>query len=78
MKQERSPPVQITVQVSDRMRRQAELQGLPVVDFYAMLISRGLEATRDPTLPARSPVSALLSAVDRVRSFRSVDRIAED
>jgi len=73
--------MQITVQVSDKMRRQAESHGLPLVDFYAMLINRGLEAM-GTSLPARTPASApvgaMVRAIERVRSFRSVDRIAED
>ena len=36
--------MQITVQVSETIRREAEMQCIPVVDFYALLIDRGLES----------------------------------
>jgi hypothetical protein len=78
--------MQITVQVSDKMRRQAESQGLPIVDFYAMLISRGMESmgSSDPSpgtpssASANSGLSAMARALERVRTFRRANHIAED
>jgi hypothetical protein len=72
--------MQITVQVSDRMRRQAESHGLPVVDFYAMLISRGLESVKSGAAPAPANAwaKAMARAIERLRTSRGVDRIVED
>ena len=55
--------MQITVEVSEEIRRDAELRGLPVVDFVEDLVARGME-----TLHSNTRVS---SAIERIRALRS-------
>ena len=55
--------MQVSVEVTDEMRREAEARGLPIVDFVENLVARGLEDLRD-----RSQVN---SAIERIRALRS-------
>jgi hypothetical protein len=55
--------MQITLQVTDEIRREAESRGLPVIDFVETLIARGLAATPDS--------GAVSSAIQRIRALRS-------
>jgi len=60
--------MQITVQVSEEMRREAEARGLPVIDFYTMLIDRGRDAVIVrglEAMPCRHPMAGFF---DRIRT----------
>jgi len=54
--------MQITVDVTDEIRREAESRGLPVIDFVESLIARGWEDVKD-----RKEVN---SAIARIRALR--------
>ncbi|HEX4284877.1 MAG TPA: hypothetical protein VHZ28_07275 [Terracidiphilus sp.] len=57
--------MQISVDVTDEMRREAESRGLPVVDYVELLIQKG-RATMNGG-------SSLSSAIERIRALRQVD-----
>ncbi len=55
--------MQISVDVTDELRREAESRGLPVIDFVEMLIAKGRQAMQDE--------SAVSSAIERIRALRA-------
>ena len=57
--------MQVSVDVTDEMRRQAEARGLPVVDYVELLMQKGREM-----LEGNAVVS---TAIERIRALRSVD-----
>ena len=50
--------MQVSIDVTDEMRREAEARGLPVVDYIELLMEKGRE-----TLDG----SAALSTIERIR-----------
>jgi hypothetical protein len=54
--------MQISVEVTDAMRREAEARGLPVVDYIELLMQKGREVLGE--------ASAVSSAVQRIRALR--------
>jgi hypothetical protein len=54
--------MQITVDISEGIRHEAEAQGIPLIEFVESLIARGLEV-----MPARASVS---SAIERIRALQ--------
>jgi hypothetical protein len=54
--------MQVTVEVTDEIRREAEARGIPVVDFVESLVSKGLDVEL-----ARP---AVMSAIERIRALR--------
>jgi len=58
--------MQISVQVTDEIRREAESRGLPVIDFVEQLIAKGLEAMRNS--------ASLTTAIERIRALRATPR----
>jgi len=55
--------MQITIEVTDEIRREADFRGLPIIDFVELLIARGLHPELD------APV--VKSAIERIRELRS-------
>jgi hypothetical protein len=55
--------MQITIEITDEIRREADFRGLPVIDFVESLIARGLHPELDP------PV--VKSAIERIRALCS-------
>ena len=55
--------MQVTVEVTDEFRREAEARGLPIVDFVEMLVHKGLDVVMD-----RPEVN---NAMERIRALRS-------
>ena len=55
--------MQVNVDVTDEIRREAESRGLPVIDFVEMLIQKGLNSVL-----VRPAVN---TAIDRIRALRS-------
>ena len=55
--------MQIPVEVTDEMRREAESRGLPLIDYVDYLVARGRRALQDE--------SALNGAIERIRMLRS-------
>jgi hypothetical protein len=60
--------MQITVTVSDAIVRQAQEQGLPVIDFVESMIDRGAAAS--------SPRPVLDNAIERIRALRSTASVS--
>ena len=58
-----TPVMQVTVEVTDEFRREAEARGLPIVDFVEMLVHKGLDVVMD-----RPEVN---NAMERIRALRS-------
>jgi hypothetical protein len=56
--------MQITIEVTDEIRREADFRGLPIIDFVESLIARGLHPELD------RPV--VKSAMERIRELRSM------
>ena len=57
--------MQVSVDVTDDMRREAESRGLPVVDYIDLLIQKGRQTQEGS--------AALTSAIDRIRALRSIE-----
>jgi len=55
--------MQVTVDVTDEIRREAEARGLPVIDFVETLVQEGLNTVR-----VRPVVN---TAIERIRALRS-------
>jgi hypothetical protein len=58
-----APTMQVTVEVTDEMRRQAEARKMPVIDYVEMLIARGRGTIEDD--------AAVASAIERIRVLRA-------
>ncbi len=58
--------MQVSVDVTDEMRREAESRSLPVVDYIELLMEKGRAAL--------SVVAALTSAIERIRALRSAEK----
>ena len=58
--------MQVSVDVTDQMRREAEARGLPVVDYVELLIEKGREALEGS--------AAFSSALERIRALRGPER----
>jgi len=57
--------MQVSIDVTDEMRREAESRGLPVVDYIDLLIQKGHE-----TLDGNA---ALSTAIERIRALRILE-----
>ncbi|MFZ0746519.1 MAG: hypothetical protein WAM85_19075 [Terracidiphilus sp.] len=55
--------MQIAIDVTDEMRREAESRGMPVVDYVEVLLARGRRALEDD--------SAVSGAIERIRTLRA-------
>lgn len=55
--------MQISVDVTEEMRREAEARGLPVVDYVELLVVKGHQALTEG--------EAVTSAIERIRALRS-------
>jgi hypothetical protein len=55
--------MQVIVEVSDEIRREAVARGLPLVDFVEMLVTKGMESLADK--------GARDSAIERIRALHS-------
>jgi hypothetical protein len=55
--------MQIPVEVTDEIRREAETRGLPVIDYVELLVNRGRRALQDET--------TLSGAIERIRALRA-------
>jgi len=60
--------MQVSVEVTEEMRREAEARGLPVIDYIELLLQKGREAF--------SAGSAVSSAIERIRALRGVEKTA--
>jgi hypothetical protein len=54
--------MQVSVDVTDEMRREAESRGIPIIDFVDFLIAKGRQAMVDG--------AAVSSAMERIRALR--------
>lgn len=54
--------MQVSIDVTDATRREAESRGLPVVDYIELLIHKGREGLDGST--------ALSTAIERIRALR--------
>lgn len=61
--------MQVAVDVTDEMRREAEFHGLPVIDYVELLVARGRKAMQDE--------SAVSSAIERIRALRATTEVRE-
>ena len=57
--------MQVVVEVTDEMRREAEARALAAADYIELLIQKGRE-TLDGT-------AALSAAIERIRALRSIE-----
>lgn len=55
--------MQVSVDVTDEMRREAEARDLPVIDYVEMLIAKGRRVLDDDP--------AVASAIERIRALRA-------
>jgi hypothetical protein len=55
--------MQVSVEVTDEIRREAEFRGMPVIDYVEMLVAKGRQSLRDN--------SAVSSAIERIRALRA-------
>jgi len=55
--------MQVSVDVTDELRREAESHGMPVIDYVELLMTRGRQALQDD--------SAVSSAIERIRALRA-------
>jgi hypothetical protein len=58
-----TPIMQISVDVTEEMRREAELRELPIIDYVEILLERGRQALQDD--------SVLSNAIERIRALRA-------
>jgi hypothetical protein len=54
--------MQISVDVTDEMRREAESRGLPIIDYVDFLIAKGRQAMTEDAVVS--------SAIERIRALR--------
>ncbi|MGO9437833.1 MAG: hypothetical protein ACLP00_26470 [Terracidiphilus sp.] len=54
--------MQVSVEVTDEMRREAEARGLPIIDYIDFLIAKGRRAAVED--------KAVSSAMERIRALR--------
>ena len=54
--------MQVSVDVTDEMRREAESRGMPIIDYVDFLIAKGRQAIMDG--------AAVSSAIERIRALR--------
>ncbi|HUX45862.1 MAG TPA: hypothetical protein VMV57_14030 [Terracidiphilus sp.] len=54
--------MQVSLDVTDEMRREAEARGLPVIDYLELLLARGRQALKEE--------SAFSGAMERIRALR--------
>jgi hypothetical protein len=54
--------MQVSVDVTDEMRREAESRGMPIIDYVDFLIAKGRQAMVDG--------AAVSSAIERIRALR--------
>jgi hypothetical protein len=62
---EESLTMQVSVDVSDAMRREAESRGLPIIDYVELLVEKGRQAMGEGAV--------LSSALERIRALSSKD-----
>jgi hypothetical protein len=62
---EESLTMQVSVDVTDEMRRDAESRGLPIIDYVELLIDKGRQSMGEG--------AALSNAMERIRALRSKD-----
>jgi hypothetical protein len=55
--------MQIAVEITDEIRREAESRGMPVIDYVELLMAKGQRALVDE--------SAVSSAIERIRALRA-------
>ena len=55
--------MQVSVEVSDEIRRDAESRGMPVIDYVEMLIAKGQEAMRRG--------DSVSNAMERIRALQA-------
>jgi hypothetical protein len=55
-------PMQVSVQITDEMRREAEIRGIPVIDYLDLVIAKGRQFLNEGP--------ALTSAMERIRALR--------
>ncbi|MDE3187586.1 MAG: hypothetical protein KGM96_08710 [Acidobacteriota bacterium] len=55
--------MQVSVDVTDEMRREAEARKMPVIDYVELLVDRGRRALEDDP--------AVASAIERIRALRA-------
>jgi hypothetical protein len=58
-----APVMQVAVEVTDEIRREAEARGLPIIDYVEMLVARGQKSLEDE--------SAVAGAIERIRALRA-------
>ena len=54
--------MQVSVDVTEEMRREAESRGMPIIDYVDFLIAKGRQAISDG--------AAVSSAIERIRALR--------
>jgi hypothetical protein len=57
--------MQVSVDVSDAMRREAESRGLPIIDYIELLVEKGRQAMGEGAVVS--------SALERIRALTSKD-----
>ena len=55
--------MQVSVEITDEMRREAEIRGIPVIDYLDLVIQKGRQSLNEGP--------ALSSAMQRIRALRS-------
>jgi hypothetical protein len=65
-----APTMQIAVDVTEEMRREAESRGMPVIDYVELLIAKGQEVLQEG--------AAVTSAIERIRALRSAGQRARE
>jgi hypothetical protein len=55
--------MQVSVEITDEMRREAEIRGIPVIDYLDLVILKGRQYLNE------SPV--LSNAMERIRALRN-------
>jgi hypothetical protein len=60
---EESPTMQVSVDVTDDMRREAEARGLPIIDYIEFLIDKGRKSLGEG--------ATLSNAMERIRALSS-------
>jgi hypothetical protein len=59
---EAGQPMQVSVEVTDEMRREAEIRGIPVIDYLDLVIKKGRQFLNEGP--------ALSNAMERIRALR--------
>jgi hypothetical protein len=55
--------MQVSIEVTEEIRREAESRGLPIIDYVELLIAKGREAAEHGT--------AVTSAIECIRALRA-------